>query len=103
MARFFSSITLATVLGLSVSNAKAEQALDYPIVDTHQTECYGLYRATTCPDIGEKTFGQDAQYQGNPPSYTNNGDGTVTDNVTGLMWAPLPICTVTASSTVMTN
>ncbi|WP_202813775.1 hypothetical protein [Defluviitalea phaphyphila] len=23
---------------------------------------------------------------GNQPSYTDNGDGTITDNVTGLMW-----------------
>ena len=25
-------------------------------------------------------------YKGHQPSYTDNGDGTVTDNVTGLMW-----------------
>ena len=33
-------------------------------------------------------YGQDGDYQkGTPMSYTDNGDGTVTDNVTGLMWA----------------
>ena len=46
----------------------------YPIVDTNQTQSY------------TKTEGEDADYTGNQPSYTDNHDGTVTDNVTGLMW-----------------
>ena len=44
------------------------------VPDTGQTQSY-----TT-------TFGEDADYTINPPSYTDNKDGTVTDNVTGLMW-----------------
>ncbi len=32
------------------------------------------------------TFGEDSDYIINPPSYTDHGDGTITDNVTGLMW-----------------
>lgn len=32
------------------------------------------------------SFGEDSDYTINPPSYTDNGDGTVTDNVTGLIW-----------------
>ena len=35
---------------------------------------------------GSATFGDDADYTINPPSFTDNGDGTITDNVTGLMW-----------------
>ena len=32
--------------------------------------------------------GDDGAYRkGHPPSYTDNGDGTVTDSVTGLVWA----------------
>jgi hypothetical protein len=31
-------------------------------------------------------FGEDSDYEINSLSYTDNGDGTVTDNVTGLMW-----------------
>ncbi len=42
--------------------------------DTGQTESY--------TDI----FGEDSDYTINPPSYADNDDGTVTDNVTGLMW-----------------
>ena len=43
------------------------------------------------PDTGQTqsftdTFGEDSDYTINPPSYTDNGDGTVTDNVTSLMW-----------------
>ena len=43
------------------------------------------------PDTGQvssltNTFGEDHDYTINPPSYTFNGDGTTTDNVTGLMW-----------------
>ena len=43
------------------------------------------------PDTGETldataTFGEDSDYTINPPSFTDNGNGTVTDNVTGLMW-----------------
>ena len=43
------------------------------------------------PDTGQttsytSTFGEDHDYLINTPSYTNNGDGTITDNVTGLMW-----------------
>jgi len=43
------------------------------------------------PDIGQTesyttTFGEDSDYTINPPSYMDNGDGTVTDANTGLMW-----------------
>jgi hypothetical protein len=32
------------------------------------------------------TFGEDSDYTINPPAYTDNGNGTVTDQVTGLVW-----------------
>jgi hypothetical protein len=43
------------------------------------------------PDTGQTTGytstpGEDADYTINSPSFTDNGDGTVTDNITGLMW-----------------
>ena len=46
---------------------------------------------STIPDTGQtgdytSTFGEDSDYTINPPSYTDNGNLTVTDNVTGLMW-----------------
>lgn len=43
------------------------------------------------PDTGQttragSTFGQDADYSINVPSFTDNGNGTVTDNITKLVW-----------------
>ncbi len=58
----------------------------YSIVDTNQTDFYSDRRQINEPSEGEGFYGQDASYNGNQPSYTDNGDGTVLDNVTGLMW-----------------
>lgn len=43
------------------------------------------------PDTGQTTsytttFGEDHDYLINNPSFTNNNNGTILDNVTGLMW-----------------
>ena len=62
----------------------------YRIVDTGQTLCYANITSITAPESGEPFFGQDAQYTENSPSYQDNGDGTVTDLVTGLMWQQDP-------------
>ncbi len=45
----------------------------------------------TLPDTGQitdytSTFGEDPDYTINPPAYTVNGNGTVTDQVIGFMW-----------------
>ena len=58
----------------------------YSLVDTGQTKFYDNTGETSVQSYGDKFYGQDANYQNNMPSYTDNGDGTVTDNVTGLMW-----------------
>lgn len=39
----------------------------------------------SAPTCVQDFYGQNANYPDNIPSYTNNGDGTVTDNVTSLM------------------
>jgi hypothetical protein len=62
----------------------------YKIVDTGQTTFYGALNEISAPVPGEPFYGQDAAFTGNAPSYTDNGDGTVSDNVTGLMWAKSP-------------
>lgn len=59
---------------------------NYPIVGTGQTVFYDDQNEIAAPSKGEPFYGQDANFPGNVPSYINNGDGTVTDNVTGLMW-----------------
>ena len=60
--------------------------LTYPIVDTGQTKTYDNTTEIGVPASGGGFYGQDAQIDGNQPSYVDNGDGTVTDLVTGLMW-----------------
>ena len=96
-----------TIPTRTVSNATVSQsagyysAFDLSTVDTdlaagnikRNVVIYGL--VGTAPQTLLKT-GQTTSYQtgddgtyekGTAFSYTNNGDGTVTDNVTGLMWA----------------
>lgn len=51
----------------------------------------GLLKSVLLPDTGQtnhytQTFGEDSDFNGRAPSYTDNGDGTVTDQVTGLTW-----------------
>ncbi len=63
-----------------------ESAYTYKIVDTGVEDCYGGTTEIACPASGESFHGQDGHYQGNEPSYTDNDDGTIVDNITGLMW-----------------
>ncbi len=58
----------------------------YTVVGTGQTKCYDNRREIAPPNPGEPFYGQDAQYPGIPPSYRDNGDETVSDLNTGLMW-----------------
>ena len=64
--------------------------LTYKIVDTDQSLCYDQQNEFAPPAAGEAFYGQDAQIDGYQMSYTNNGDSTITDNVTGLMWTKSP-------------
>lgn len=62
----------------------------YPIVDTGQEAFYSNRGETNKPGKYDDFYGQDGNYTENAPSYTDNGDGTITDNVTGLMWQQDP-------------
>jgi hypothetical protein len=53
--------------------------------DTGQTKCYDPSGNTT-NEIPCAGTGQDGEYSINPMSFTDNGNGTVTDNNTGLVW-----------------
>ncbi len=57
------------------------------IVDTGQNTCYGNNGLIQCPRPGQAFHGQDAQHISQAPRYRDNGDGTVTDLNTGLMWS----------------
>ena len=70
---------LILFMGLSLSNTMgsgraAAAATPSCLPDTGQTNHY------------TQTFGEDSDFSGRGPSYADNGDGTVTDQVTGLMW-----------------
>ncbi|MHC4638883.1 MAG: Lcl C-terminal domain-containing protein, partial [Planctomycetota bacterium] len=60
------------------------------IVDTGQIRCYNNSTEIEYPKTGAAFFGQDAHYKGNQPAYKDNGDGTVSDLNTGLMWQQNP-------------
>lgn len=62
------------------------QSITYPIVGTGQIKYYNNISEISAPANGQPYYGQAAFYTGNISSYTDNGDGTITDNVTGLMW-----------------
>ena len=72
--KFLKNITLIVITCLSLSGLTAQTFIPYKLPDTGQTEHYTA------------TYGEDADYLINPPSFTDNGNGTITDNITGLMW-----------------
>lgn len=64
----------------------------YNLVDTGQEKCYDANGVEiTAPAPGMDYYGQDAQFEGNQFSFKDNGDGTVTDLNTGLMWQQVPV------------
>ncbi len=72
-------------------NGEENNTYNYAIVDTGQKSYYDDEgNAIEAPRKGRAFYGQDAQYSGLQPAYKNNGDGTVTDLNTGLMWQKTP-------------
>jgi hypothetical protein len=71
-------------------------SVPYMIADTGQESCFSESgQVISCVGTG-----QDASYNGNVPNYTDNGDKTVTDNVTGLMWQQNPGAKMTYNEAV---
>ena len=70
----------------SAPENETSQDLTYPIVETQVKSAYSDIAIISLPSLEDAYYGQDANYNGNQPSYTDNGDGTVSDNVTGLIW-----------------
>ncbi len=75
-----------SIIALLLIALTAPALADTAVVDTDQDACYDTSGAITCPAEGQSFHGQDAQYDGDQPQYQDNGDGTITDLVTGLMW-----------------
>ena len=78
--RILTFFILLTIFVLSCSshnnelNQDSDSKTDSLLPDTGQTTSY-----TSTP-------GEDADFTINSPSYMDNGNGTITDNITGLMW-----------------
>ena len=84
MTRFCLSC-LALFSALSI-NLMSSSAFAYRLPDTGQSQCYNQTAPlTSCPAPGSP-LGQDGSYSQHPMSFTDNLDGTITDNNTGLMW-----------------
>lgn len=68
----------------------AAKSVSSALPDTGQNRCYDTRQEIACPAEGEAFYGQDAHYRSQTPAYQDNGDGTITDLVTGLMWQQDP-------------
>ncbi len=78
--------TLIAML-LTLCSMAPTMAGDYQLPDTGIETCYDQSgNVIPCPAPGEDYYGQDAQYDGPKMAYQDNGDGTVTDLNTQLMW-----------------
>jgi Protein of unknown function (DUF1566) len=70
----------------SPNEGNTTESSGFSVVDTGQIKYYGNLTEMSAPSSGDAFYGQDAQFTGKTADFTNNGDGTVTDNITGLMW-----------------
>ncbi len=89
----------ASVIGAAFVSCNSTQStknstlpsVSYVVTDSMQSKTYDDEgNIIDAPSEGESFYGQDAQYSTTLPSYTDNGDGTVTDDNTGLMWQQTP-------------
>lgn len=83
--------TIIFLLILSMlSTQNFGEASDYQsifsIVDTNQNTFFDNFSVVDAPEETSIFKGQDAGYSGLQLNYKDNGDGTVTDMNTGLMW-----------------
>ncbi|WP_299780704.1 DUF1566 domain-containing protein [uncultured Formosa sp.] len=69
-----------------ISQNKTSTQYTYPIVDTNVKTFYSDVSTISKPSISDAFYGQDANYLGHAPTYIDNNDSTITDQVTGLMW-----------------
>ena len=79
-------VCIALLFIVAVNSTSAKEKLSQ-VIDTGQVKCYNNAREISCPKPGQPFYGQDARYEGNVSSYRDNGDGTITDLNTGLMWS----------------
>jgi len=87
------AMLLLSFIGCENDDANHEQAEDntfdggYYLVDTGQSKFYNNTGEISEPSASDAFYGQDAYHERNAPKYINNGNNTITDLVTGLMWS----------------
>ena len=78
---FFLGFLFLFIIGHPIS------AKSFIIPDTGVTSCFDDQgNQIVCPEVGQPFYGQDAHYGPGTLLLTDNGDGTVSDENTGLMW-----------------
>jgi len=83
----FPAFFFVVALAVAAATFQSEPALAYRLPDTGQTQCYDdAGNPIGCPAPGQRFHGQDGNYAGPQPAFQDNGNGTVTDLNTGLMW-----------------
>ncbi len=84
-------LTTGCITGKSTEAGNLETEIKFVVTDAMQSQFYDADGNTIDePEPGDPYYGQDAQHKGIMPSYSDNGDGTVTDENTGLMWQQTP-------------
>ncbi len=76
--------------GCATDNSQTCVFTTFKLPDTGQTRCYDVSGAEVdCSSITANLdlHGQDGHHSRQAKSYTDRGDGAITDNVTGLVWA----------------
>ncbi len=82
------------------ANAIENISSTYVIVATGQTDWFDNTQKISSPQEFDVFYYQDAQHQGIQMAYRDNGDGTITDFNTGLMWQKSPDEKVTFADAV---
>ncbi|MFR9650647.1 MAG: DUF1566 domain-containing protein [Rikenellaceae bacterium] len=83
---------ILTIIAATLICVSGYSQLSYPINATGQTKSYDdKGKQIKNPKVGDLLYGQDANYlSGVEMSFKDNGDGTVTDLNSGLMWQQVP-------------
>ncbi len=89
----FISVLAITACDSDSVNGASDVEGSGAVVDTGQTQCYDNENPISPPGVGEPFYGQDGQFDGVSFSFRDNGNGTVTDLNTGLVWQQIPAMT----------
>lgn len=79
-----SSRNFIIILGIISTNTVFSQS--YHVVGTNQKKFYSSNHKIEIPQVGQDYYGQDPQFPGPTPTYKDNGNGTISDQITELMW-----------------